>query len=232
MSLLIEGLHARQGRVHVLHGLNLEVASGTVVALLGRNGMGKTTLAHAAMGMIKPFGGTVTLDGKNITGLAPERINRFGLALMPQGHRVFAQLSVGENLAVAQRGATGADAWTIDRALDRLPLLRERWSQRSNTLSGGEQQMLTMARALVSNPKYVILDEPAEGLAPAIVDSFADIIHELRLAGTGVLLIEQRVEYAIGLADRVCVVSRGKEVFEGTPEEFSENDIRAEHIAI
>lgn len=224
MSLQAERLRCFYGPVQVLHGVSVEVPAGKVVAVLGRNGMGKTTLVHTVMGMLRPRSGRVLLDGRAIHGQPPEKVSRCGVALMPQGHRVFPSLSVAENIAVARRRARSATSWSVDDVLDYLPLLRQRWKQRSATLSGGEQQMLTLARALVANADYVLLDEPAEGLAPAMVEQVGEIVQELRGRGTGVLLVEQRFEFATRLADTVYVMSRGVEVFVGSPAQLRDDE--------
>jgi len=229
--LRIEGVHAFYGRSHVLHGINVAVARGEVVALLGRNGMGKTTLVHTVMGFLDPADGKISFDGDSIASKSPESIFRHGLTLMPQGHRVFGSLTVGENLTVAARPSENGKGWTIERVLNRLPILGDRWNQGSDTMSGGEQQMLTMGRTLVGNGSIVMLDEPAEGLAPAIADLFGEIIDELRKEGAGVLLVEQRVDFALGLADRVYVMSRGVEVFEGTPQQLrARSDVTEQYL--
>lgn len=220
MSLVAEQVRTSYGPVQVLHGASITVEPGQVVALLGRNGMGKSTLLHTIAGLTRPRAGRVEVDGTAITGLAPERIYRHGVALMPQGHRVFPSLSVGENLEVAVRRAGNGDGWSIDEVTEHLPILKDRWKQTGGTLSGGEQQMLTLGRTLVMNGRYVMLDEPVEGLAPAMTELFGTIIAELARRGTGVLLVEQRFEFAMALADVVVVLSRGTEVFVGTPDEL------------
>jgi branched-chain amino acid transport system ATP-binding protein len=213
-------LQTYYGPVQVLHGVSIDVQPGQVTAVLGRNGMGKTTLVHTIMGLLHPRRGTIELDGDSIRGLAPERVYAKGLTMMPQGHRVFGSLTVGENLTVAYRRSKNSNGWPVDEVLEYFPRMSERWKQPASTLSGGEQQMLTMARTLVGNGRYVMLDEPAEGLAPAITEVFAEIIRELRRRGAGVLLVEQRFEFAMALADVVYVMSRGVEVFAGVPGEL------------
>ncbi|MEX0698296.1 MAG: ABC transporter ATP-binding protein [Acidimicrobiia bacterium] len=231
--LSVAGVHAFYGPSHVLHGVSIHVERGEVVALLGRNGMGKTTLVHTVLGFLKPAEGEILLDGKSIAGSAPESIFQRGVTLMPQGHRVFGSLSVGENLTVAVRETNESIGWSIDRVLDRFPILKERWDQGADTMSGGEQQMLTMGRTLVGNGSIVMLDEPAEGLAPSIVERFSEIISDLRRDGVGVLLVEQRFDFALSLADRVYVMSRGVEVFVGTPDELrARNDIKEEYLSL
>ncbi len=231
--LKVDRVDALYGKSQVLHGISVEVNRGEVVAILGRNGMGKTTLVHTIMGFLKPTRGSITLDGDRIGGRTPESIFRKGITLMAQGHRVFGSLSVGENLTVAARVRNDEAAWTIDSVLDRLPVLRDRWKQGADTLSGGEQQMLTMGRALVGNGDIVMLDEPAEGLAPAIVEEFGEIIRDLRSRGSGVVLVEQRVDFALSLADRVYVMSRGVEVFQGSPEEMNAaDDVTEQYLSL
>lgn len=229
MSLRAEHLETFYGPVQALHGVSVEVGQGEVVAVLGRNGMGKTTLVHSISGLLRPTRGTIELDGQAIHGLNPEQILRRGVALMPQGHRVFPSLTVAENLSVAARPGP----WTEQSIGEYLPKLGERRKQMARTLSGGEQQMLTMGRALVMNAPYLLLDEPVEGLAPSIAERFGDIIRELRTQGAGVLLVEQRLRFALDLADRVVVMSRGIEVFEGTPAELRANDeVRSTHLSL
>lgn len=218
--LLAEDLRSYYGPTQVLHGASVRVPAGKIVAMLGRNGMGKTTLLHTIAGLVPPRTGRVVVDDQPITGLAPERIYRHGVTLMPQGHRVFPSLNVRENLDVAYRRSKDEGAWTVEEVVEFLPTLKDRWKQMGGTLSGGEQQMLTLGRTLVMNGRYVMLDEPVEGLAPAMTEQFGVIIQELARRGTGVLLVEQRFQFAMRLADSVCVLSRGAGVFVGTPDEL------------
>lgn len=220
MALTAESLESYYGPVQALHGASIEVPQGSVVALLGRNGMGKSTLLHSIAGMVSPRRGRVEVDGETITGLAPERVYRHGVSLMPQGHRVFRSLNVVENLEIGYRKSDADGAWTIDQVYEYLPVLADRGKQMGGTLSGGEQQMLTLGRTLLMNGRYVMLDEPVEGLAPAITEVVGEVVRELRRRGCGVLLVEQRLEFALRLADQVYVMSRGIEVFVGTPEEL------------
>ena len=229
MTLKIDSIEAFYGPVQALHGISLDVHPGEVLAVLGRNGMGKTTLVHTIAGLLHPSAGQITLDGTRIDGRSPEQVLRAGVAMMPQGHRVFPSLTVAENIAVATRPGD----WTLDEVVDRLPRLGERLKQYARTLSGGEQQMLTMGRALVMNAPFLLLDEPVEGLAPSIAQRFAEIIQELRTRGTGVLLVEQRLRFALELSDRVAVMSRGTEVFLGSPDELrSDETIRNTYLSL
>ncbi len=199
------------GSSHVLHRTTLHVAEGETYALLGRNGMGKTTLVHTVMGFLRPRGGVITLAGERISGLASERIARRGVALVPQGRRVFPSLTVGETLEVSYRDG-GREGWTLTEVCDRFPILGDRWGQTAGLLSGGQQQMLAIARALVTNSAVVLLDEPTEGLDPSRVTAVADVVAELARRGTTTLLVEQKVRFAVDLADRIGVLSRGEVV--------------------
>lgn len=211
----VEAVDTYYGRSQILHGTSLTVGEGEVVGLLGRNGMGKTTLVHTIAGLLRPRAGRIVFDGKRISTLPAERISRLGMTLVPQGHRVFPSLTVRENLRIARR-SVGEDGWSIDEVLDRFPALRERWSVTAGKLSGGQQQMLTMGRALVGNGRLVLLDEPTEGLDPQTVARMGDVIDELRRRGTAALLVEQKVGFTLDRVDRALVLSRGKVVHETT----------------
>jgi branched-chain amino acid transport system ATP-binding protein len=209
----VAGLDVRYGSSRVLHGTTLDVAAGAVVGLLGRNGMGKTTLAHTIVGLLRPHAGEIRLDGRRIDGLAAERVARRGVALVPQGRRVFKSLTVAETLRVAARRGP----WTVDDVYDRLPVLADRRGQLGGTMSGGQQQLLAVGRALAANPRLVVMDEPTEGLDPARTALVADVVGELRSGGAAVLLIEQKVEVALGLADEIAVLSRGAVTYRTDP---------------
>ena len=207
----VAGVHTYYGDSHVLHGVSLDVRPGEAVALLGRNGVGKTTLIRTIVGFTPPREGAVRYAGREIHRLPPHRIARAGLALVPQGRRIFAPLSVTENLGIgARRGA-----WTAERVHDIFPRLRERRSQAGGTLSGGEQQMLAIGRALMTNPSLVLLDEPSEGLAPIVVREIGRVLVRLKEAGLAILLVEQNVPLALRVADRVYVMSKGQIVYHG-----------------
>jgi len=208
MSFLeVRGLVSGYDRGVVLHGVDLDLAAGAVLGLLGRNGAGKSTLVMTLAGLVVPGAGSVRLDGRELAGQRPDRIARAGVGLVPQGRRVWATLTVAEHLALSAgpRGGT----WTVGRVLDLLPRLAERRSHLAGRLSGGEQQMLAVARALLTNPRLVLLDEPSEGLAPAVVDQVAGVVATLRDEGVAVLLVEQDLHLAFAVADEIAVLEKG-----------------------
>jgi len=213
------------GNRHILHGVSIEVKAGTVVALLGRNGMGKTTTMRTIIGFTPPRSGSIRFSGKDIAGMPPEKIARSGIGLVPQGRMIFPSLSVTENLTIAARGATTDDAWTLDKIYEQFPILKERAKYKSNLLSGGEQQMLVIARALMTNPKLILMDEPSEGLAPLIVAEIGKIIHQLKQSNYSILWVEQNISQALELADYAYIMSKGAIVHESTPELLRDNDV-------
>jgi branched-chain amino acid transport system ATP-binding protein len=215
----VRGLIAGYGVSRVLHGVDLDVGRGQVVALLGRNGVGKTTLIHTIMGMVRPSGGSVVFDGDEITGRPAHVIARHGIALVPQGRRVFSALTVEENLRIARRG-NGGDGWNIERVYDLLPRLAERRRHRGDQLSGGEQQMVAIGRALLGNPRLVLLDEPSDGLAPLIVKDIIAVLAELRASGLSALLVEQNLRMALELSETVCIMTKGQIVHRASVSEF------------
>ena len=209
----VEGIHTYYGDSHVLHGVSLRVGPGEAVALLGRNGAGKTTTIRSIVGFTPPRAGRVVFEGQAIERWPAHRIARWGLALVPQGRRIFAPLSVRENLLLGAR----AEGWTLERAFALFPRLRERERQSGGTLSGGEQQMLAIARALLTNGRLLLLDEPSEGLAPIIVREIGRILLALKAERLSLLLVEQNYHLALRVADRVYVMNKGQIVYEGTP---------------
>ena len=221
MALEVEGVHTYYGESHVLQGISLRVDRGEVLAILGRNGMGKTTLIRTIIGFTPPREGRVLYEGIEITRLPPFRMVALGMALVPQGRRVFPSLSVRENLDVARRGE---GRWTLEQVYALFPRLGERAGNRANKLSGGEQQMLAIGRALMSNPDLLLMDEPTEGLAPLLVREVGRVITELKRSGLSILLVEQNLALALSVADRVHVLSRGQIVHSGTPAELMGND--------
>ena len=238
MILEVRDIHTYYGESHVLQGVTLEVPEGRVVALLGRNGVGKTTLIRSIIGFTPPRRGSIRYRGAEIAGLPSHRIARLGIGLVPQGRRVFPSLDVGEHLTVnARRPAEPATPrgvpWTLDRVVGLFPRLRERLHNRGNALSGGEQQMLVTGRALVTNPDLLLLDEPTEGLAPLIVRELGRIINDLRAEGISILLVEQNLGFALDLADRVYVLSKGAIVHASTPAELIANDdVKARYLGV
>jgi len=186
--------------------------------------MGKTTTIRSIIGFTPPRQGNIHFDGKDINGLAPESIAQSGIALVPQGRMIFPSLSVVENLTIAARGANASDAWTLDRVYEQFPILKKRAKYKSNLLSGGEQQMLTIARALMTNPRLILMDEPSEGLAPIIVEDIVGIICHLKQCNYSILLVEQDVSMALDLADYIYIMSKGEIVYESAPEELRDNE--------
>jgi len=209
----IDNIDTFYGLGHILHGLSLSLAEGEVVALLGRNGAGKTTTLRSITGLAPPRSGEIRYKGRNIAGLAPHRISRMGIALVPETRGIFSYLSARENLAIAERKGS---RWRIDAVLERFPALRERLESKGRLLSGGEQEMLAIARALMTGPDLLLLDEPSQGLAPLVVTAVMDTIRELKTQRVSMLLVEQNAEMALQLADRVVVIDHGTVVFEGT----------------
>ncbi len=224
------GLHTYYGDSHVLHGVSLAVAPGEVVAILGRNGMGKTTLIRSVVGFTPPRRGDVRFKGEDVTGWAPFRRVERGMALVPQGRRVFVSLSVRENLDVAR---AGRGRWDRERVYGLFPRLRERASNRASKLSGGEQQMLAIGRALMSNPTLLLMDEPTEGLAPLLVREVGRVIGELKREGLSILLVEQNLPMAASVADRVHVLNRGEIVYSGGPGDLMANDeVKSRYLGV
>ena len=224
--LQIKNIHAYYGDAHILDGVSLDVPAGSCVGIVGRNGVGKTTLARSIIGFTPPVRGEIVFKGIDITGLPSRRIVRGGMAIVPQGRRVFVSLTVEENLRVAHgRGDAGGARWTLQRVYALFPRLSERRRQMAHTLSGGEQQMLAIGRALMTSPLLLILDEPTEGLAPIIIEDIVKAFEALRGSGVSLLLFEQRVEIALRLADlAVLMTSRGAIAFSGPPSQFPVHD--------
>jgi branched-chain amino acid transport system ATP-binding protein len=216
--LSVRGIHTLYGDSHVLHGVSFDVGQGRVRALLGRNGAGKTTCMNSIIGFVPPREGEILLCGEPIARLAPEVVSRMGVGLVPQGRRIFPSLTVRENLLVAARepAVRGAHAWTIDAVFAAFPRLRERERQAAGSLSGGEQQMLAISRALVSNPRVLLLDEPSEGLAPRLVHEVGETLLALKAEGFSILLVEQNTSLALRVADDVTILNTGRVVYEGT----------------
>ena len=214
----VRGLQAGYGRSRVLHGIDLDVPHGEVVALLRRNGVGKTTTVHAIMGMLRPSAGSIRLDGVELAGRPAHAVAKAGIALVPQGRRVFAPLTVEENLRIGRRAVAGG--WTLERVYELLPQLAERAGHRGDQLSGGEQQMLAIGRALLRNPRLLVLDEPSDGLAPTLVEQVTRLLAELVAGGLSAVLVEQNLWVALELAASVRVMAKGQIVHRATAAEF------------
>jgi branched-chain amino acid transport system ATP-binding protein len=215
-ALSLTNVHAFYGDSHILHGVSFSLQPGGVLALLGRNGAGKTTCISTIIGFLKPRGGEIRLFGETIEGLSPERISHLGIGLVPQGRRIFPSLTVRENLLVAQqRQSAASKSWNDDRIFDMFPRLRERHAQFAGTLSGGELQMLAIGRALMGNPRVLLLDEPSEGLAPLIVAEVGRTIRRLKEEGQSIVLVEQNRQLALDVADQAVILNTGRCVFTG-----------------
>ncbi len=232
----VKDVHTYRGINYVLQGVDLRARDGECTVLLGRNGMGKTTLVHTIMGMLRPRTGTITLDDKALVGLQPYQIAQRGLALVPQGRRIFPSLSVEENLTLAARGGgEGNDGsrWTLQRIYDLFPQLSTRKRNRGGQLSGGEQQMLAIGRALMTNPRLLLMDEPSEGLAPVVVDRVGEIVSDLRREGLSIFLVEQNYRLATDSADDVYILEKGTIVWHGTaPELDAAASVREAHLGL
>jgi branched-chain amino acid transport system ATP-binding protein len=224
-ALTLTDLHAYYGDSHVLHGISFTLPAGEVLALLGRNGAGKTTCISSIIGFLSPPRGDIRLFGQSIAGLTPEAISQAGVGLVPQGRRIFPSLSVYENLVVArQRESQSQKPWTLARIHDLFPRLQERKNQLAGSLSGGEQQMLAFGRALMGNPRVLLLDEPSEGLAPLIVAEVGRAIQRLKDEGLSIILVEQNSQLALGLADQVVILNAGSCAFAGPVEDVRNNE--------
>jgi branched-chain amino acid transport system ATP-binding protein len=228
----VQDIHTNYGESYILQGLSLRLGQGQVVAVLGRNGVGKTTLIRSIIGFTPPRRGRILLRGEDITHLAPHEIARRGVGLVPQGRRIFASLGVGEHLEIGQRTGNGA-GWSFDRVLELFPRLRERLRNRGNKLSGGEQQMLACGRALVGNPDILLMDEPSEGLAPLLVRELGRILGRLKAGGASILIVEQNLAFALRVADHVYLMSKGKIVHESGPDELLRNhEVKARYLGV
>jgi len=229
--LTIAGLNTHYGASHILQGVDLEMPQGRISAVLGRNGVGKTTMVKTIMGLVPPSSGRVSVGGADITGWLPHRVSRQGVAYVPEGRLIFPDLTVIENIKVGERTDT---AWPIDRLLKLFPSLNERQTNRGSQLSGGEQQMLAIARALVSDPKVMLLDEPSQGLAPLVVRELARVITLLRDEGVTILLVEQNMKLAEAVADELHIMVKGRMVYRASADVFraEEATIRARYLTM
>jgi branched-chain amino acid transport system ATP-binding protein len=240
--LAVREIHTYYGDSYVLHGVSLELREGQIVAILGRNGMGKTTLIRSVAGLTPPRRGEVVFRGVPLTGRPPYAISQDGIAIVPQGRRIFKSLTVRENLtlptsALAGRNrskqAAGRKHWNLDDVLAEFPQLSERMDNAGGSLSGGEQQMLAIGRALMANPSLILMDEPSEGLAPKLVQRVEEIMRSLRAHGHAILLVEQNLALAMSVADVIYVISSGRFIFQGTPERLArEVEVLDRHLGV
>ena len=229
-ALVLESIDSLYGESHVLHGVSFSLGEGRVLALLGRNGAGKTTCMNTVIGFLPPRAGSVRLFGRPVERLSPETISRRGIALVPQGRRVFPRLTVRENLVVAFQKRS---AWTLDKVFDLFPRLKERQGQDAGSLSGGEQQMLAIGRALMGNPTVLLMDEPSEGLAPLIVAEVGRTIARLKSEGQSIVLVEQNIQLAFELADDVVILNTGRVAFAGPVEQVRDNEaLITQHLGV
>ncbi|HEV7412961.1 MAG TPA: ABC transporter ATP-binding protein [Casimicrobiaceae bacterium] len=226
-------LHSYYGSSHVLQGVDFSIGAGEVVALMGRNGMGKTTLLRSMLGLLKSRTGEVDIDGVSATGMPPHKIARLGVAFVPENRGIFPTLTVRENLLVAARPAAGGNAWTFERVMATFPGLAARLGHRGNHLSGGEQQMLTIGRALLTNPRLLILDEATEGLAPQIATTIWRTIRTIRDGGIATVIVDKHFAMLAELADRCVILVKGRKVFDGSPAELAaQPGLREQHLGI
>lgn len=233
-ALRLSNVHSFYGDSHILHGVSFALRPGAVLALLGRNGAGKTTCISTIIGFLKPQHGEIRLFGEPIEGLSPERISHLGIGLVPQGRRIFPSLTVRENLVVAQQRARATGkSWNLERIYDMFPRLRERHGQFAGTLSGGEQQMLAIGRALMGNPRILLLDEPSEGLAPLIVAEVGRTVKRLKQEGQSIVLVEQNIQLALEVADQAVILNTGRCVFAGNAGDVMDNaELIAQNLGV
>ncbi len=233
-ALSLEGIDALYGESHVLHGVSFSLNPGRVLALLGRNGAGKTTCMSAVIGFLPPRTGEIRLFGEAIGRLSPEAISRRGVGFVPQGRRIFATLTVRENLAVSRQKRAGvAVRWTLERVMELFPRLKDRLQQAAGSLSGGEQQMLAIGRALMGNPRVLLMDEPSEGLAPLIVAEVGRTLSRLKREGQSILLVEQNIKLALDLADEVVILNTGRVAFSGSADQVrNDQALITQHLGV
>ena len=224
MSLVVQNLHAQYGKSHILRGVDFSVSPGEIVSLIGRNGSGRSTTLKAIMGLVPPTQGSVNVDGVDVSKRLTYEIARSGIAYVPEERLVFANLTVEQNLLLGLASARRhAPKWTIAQMLEYFPRLAERFKTHAGSLSGGERQMLTICRSLLGNPRFILIDEPTEGLAPKIVDSVMGMIVDIGDRGVGVVLVEQKLTFALRISRRILVMGHGHIVFEGSPEDLKSN---------
>ncbi|MCG6911523.1 MAG: ABC transporter ATP-binding protein [Deltaproteobacteria bacterium] len=237
MLLEAKELNTYYGTSHALQDMSLTVAEGEIVALLGRNGMGKSTTLKTIMGLLKPRSGKVVFDGKDLTGLRPHKVARAGLGYVPEERRIFPNLTVLDNLMMGVKGgridSTDPEAWTIERIYAHFPFMKDRTNQKGALLSGGEQQMLTIGRTLMGNPKLLMVDEPTEGLSPVMVKEVRDVLAEISKSGISILLVEHNLKVAMSLADRIYLMGKAHIGFTGTIEDLNANpEMREKYLEV
>ena len=234
MLLTVDALNTFYGKSHVLRDVSFAVPAGQITVLLGRNGAGKTTTLRSIMGLTPPRAGAVRFKDREITGQSPHRVFRLGVGYVPEGRQIFPYLDVGENLRLATRPTADGTRWTLERIFEYFPVLRERWGQRGRSLSGGEQQMLAIARALAGNPDLLMLDEPSQGLAPLLVRELQGILLRLKGEGVTILLVEQNARMALAVSDEVVVLGKGTVVFTGPTTEFHrrEQELKGRYLSV
>ena len=229
----VQDIHTYYGDAYVLQGLSLRLEQGQILGLLGRNGVGKTTCMAAIMGFLKPRRGSISLYGEQVAGLPADVIARKGICLVPQGRRMFRSLTVRESLMVAARARNGGGRWSLARVFQLFPRLAERHAQLAGSLSGGEQQMLAIGRALMGNPRVLLMDEPSEGLAPQLVAEVARTIAQLKAEGQSIVLVEQNIKLTLDLADDVVIINTGRVAFCGTSDRIRLDDpIVSQHLGV
>ena len=229
----VEGVNAFYGESHILFDVSLNVGEGEVVALLGRNGAGKTTTLRSIMGLTPPRRGSVRYRGKSLTGLRPYQVCRRGIGFVPEDRRIFPRLTVQENLEIAVRAGEKACPWTVRAAFELFPRLEERRNNMGNQLSGGEQQMLTIVRALMGSPSLILLDEPSEGLSPIMVNAVGDVVRSIREQGISILLVEQNSRFALQLSERAYLIDDGRIRFAGTVAELEAHEtLKARYLSV
>jgi branched-chain amino acid transport system ATP-binding protein len=232
--LAVEAVQTFYGKSHVLRDVSFAVPAGEITVLLGRNGAGKTTTLRSIMGLTPPQAGAVRFKGREITGRPPHEIFHLGVGYVPEGRQIFPHLEVGENLRLAERPIDGGSSWTRERIFSYFPVLQGRWRQRGGSLSGGEQQMLAIARALAGNPELLMLDEPSQGLAPLLVRELESLMLRLKASGVTILLVEQNARMALGVSDQVLVLGKGAVVFAGPTAEFRrrEAELKGRYLSV
>lgn len=227
-------VHTYRGTGHILQGVSLSVPQEKCVALLGRNGAGKTTTIHSVAGLTPPREGSIRFREREISGLRPYTVARLGIGLVPQGRRVFPSLTVKENLSIpGRRGSSDGEAWDLERVYELFPMLEEREGNMGGQLSGGQQQMLAIGRALMTNPRFLLMDEPSEGLAPVVIEQVGDTVLKLKEAGLSILLVEQNVALACGVADEVLIMNKGRIIWQGSPDDLlSDESVQHEYLGV